>query len=91
MPKSKAWSPSPDVADHPAVVAMAGVRQLDGSVRDGIDVRPTVGLRCLGHSLGTDDFARAYFLEHLFWRDSWRCWGRFVVGKVNDEHEKLFV
>ena len=64
MPKSLAWSPSPEMASHPAVVAMAGERQSDGSVRDGIDVRPaTEGLRCLGHPLGSDEFARNFFLE----------------------------
>ena len=43
---------------------MSGVRQPDGSVRGGIDVRPAPdGLRCLGHPLGSDEYARAFFLE----------------------------
>ena len=64
MPKSLAWSPSPAAAEHPAVQAMAGDRQPDGTVRGGIDVRPaSEGLRCLGHPLGTDDFVRDYLMR----------------------------
>ena len=53
MPKSLAWSPSPEMASHPAVVAMAGERQSDGSVRDGIDVRPAT------EGLDTSNFIRS--------------------------------
>ena len=64
MPKSQAWSPSPGTADHPAVVDMAGLPQLDGSVLDGIDMRPaTGGIRCLGHPLGTDEYVRTYLAD----------------------------
>ena len=65
LPKSIIWSPTEASTQHPAILALAGVRVApDAALTDGFDVRsPDRGLRVLGHPLGADDYCRDYYMR----------------------------
>ena len=48
---------------HPAVQALAGVRQPDGSFWGGVEVVPaSEGIKVLGHPLGSDAYCKAFYM-----------------------------
>jgi hypothetical protein len=62
--KCKFYARTAAPGQHPAVQALVGVRQADGTIAGGVElVAPDSGIEVLGHPLGSDAFCRRFFAE----------------------------
>jgi hypothetical protein len=62
--KCKFYARTAAPGQHPAVQALVGVRQADGTIAGGVElVAPDSGIEVMGHPLGSDAFCRRFFAE----------------------------